>query len=193
MKKFFLGIVAIMLSCAAASAQDMQAVVDANNNGAAALGAGDKAGAIAAFEQVITLAGSLGDEAAEALTNAKTYIPQIMSSIAKDLIKEKKYDEGIAQFEAAVAKAAEFGTNSDLADELAELRPQVLKQKANGFFAAKDYANALPALQAVVAADTTDGSSWLRIATILGGSSKVDEALAAYDKAINNGQKAQAE
>ena len=114
-----------------------------------------------------------------------------MLSIAKNEIKEAKYDEGIAQLEEAIKAAEEFG-NDDVIGEAATLIPQVKKQKAVALYNDKDYAAAAEAFKEVLAADPEDGASALRLAMALTNTGDKEGSIEAFKQAAANGQEANA-
>ena len=116
MKKILLTLAAVVLSFGMLSAQDMSQATETAKMANESLVAGNKALALSGFQEALAQAVACGEEGAELVATCKGVIPGIMLSIAKDLIKEDKFDEALTQLDAVVAKAKEYG-----ADETAEV------------------------------------------------------------------------
>lgn len=181
---------AFTVALGAAFAQDLAAVTELYNAGAAAIST-DKAGALKNFEQALAQAKALGEEGAEVVANCKNIIPNLTLSIAKDFVKESKFDEAVAQLGAAVAVAEKFEA-TDVADEAKNLIPQVKMSKAGNLLNAKDYDGAAAAYREVLEADPANGNAALRLGAALNGAGKLAEAKAAFEQAAANGQEATA-
>ena len=97
MKKIFLSLAAAVLAAATVTAQDMAQATETYNNGAMALQMGDNAGALAYFEQALTMGEACGEEGAELVTNCKDIIPQVTLAIAKDMLQAEDYDNALTQ------------------------------------------------------------------------------------------------
>ena len=191
MKKIILTLAAVVLSAGLISAQDMAQATETAQNANEALVAKDYAKALAGFKEALTLAQACGEEGEELVGTCKGIIPSIVLSIAKNEIKEAKYDEGIAQLEEAIKAAEEFG-NDDVIGEAATLIPQVKKQKAVALYNDKDYAAAAEAFKEVLAADPEDGASALRLAMALTNTGDKEGSIEAFKQAAANGQEANA-
>ena len=190
MKKLIATLATLTVALGAAFAQDLAAVTDLYNAGAAAISE-DKAAALKSFEEALKLAESLGDEGQEVVTNCKNIIPNLKMSMAKDLVKESKFDEAVAALN-EVGKVAEAYEALDVLDEVKTLIPQVQMSKAGNLLNAKDYAGAAAAYQEILDADPDNGTVALRLGVALNGAGKLDEAKAAFEKAAANGQEATA-
>ena len=191
MKKLFITLAAALLSAGLISAQDMSQATEIAKNANEALVNKDYATALAGFKEALTAAEACGEEGAELVGTCKGVIPSIVLNIAKGLIKESSYDEGLSKLDEAIKAAEEYGSDEVLASA-AELIPQVKKQKATSLFSAKDYAGAAEAFKAVLEADPEDGASALRLAMALMNTGDKDGAIAAFEQAAANGQEAQA-
>lgn len=191
MKKVILSLIAVVLSAAFASAQDMEQATETAKNANEALVSKDYAKALAGFKEALTLAQACGEEGEELVGTCKGVIPSIILNIAKGEIKDKKYDAGLASLEDAMKAAEEYGDDATLADA-ATLVPQVKKTKATDLYNAKDFAGAIAAFQEVLAADPEDGASALRLAMALNQTGDKDGAIAAFEQAAANGQEANA-
>ncbi|MBR5072087.1 MAG: tetratricopeptide repeat protein [Bacteroidales bacterium] len=191
MKKIILTLAAVILSAGLISAQDMAQATETAQNANESLVAKDYAKALEGFKEALTLAQACGEEGEELANTCKSVIPSIVLSIAKNEIKEAKYDEGIAQLEEAIKAAEEFG-NDDVIGEAATLIPQVKKQKAVALYNDKDYAAAAEAFKEVLAADPEDGASALRLAMALTNTGDKEGSIEAFKQAAANGQEANA-
>ena len=187
MKKIVLLAAALFLSAAVMSAQDMAQATETYNNGAMALQMGDNNAALEAFQQALELGSQCGEEGAELVANCKDIIPKIVLSIGKDLVKAENFDAAIEQLGKAAAIASEYG-NEEIASEAKALVPQILMQSAGKYLNAKDFANAATAYAKVVELDPTNGMAQLRLGMAYGALGKTNEAVAAYNAAIENGQ-----
>ena len=191
MKKIILTLAAVILSAGLISAQDMAQATEKAQNANEALVAKDYAKALEGFKEALTLAQACGDEGAELVGTCKSVIPSIVLTIAKNEIKDAKYDEGLAQLDEAIKVAEEYG-NDDVIGEAATLIPQVKKQKALALYNAKDYAAAAEAYKEILAGDPEDGASALRLALALTNTGDKDGSIAAFKQAAEHGQAANA-
>ena len=190
MKKLIATIAVFTIALGAAFAQDLAAVTEVYNAGAAAVST-DKASALKSFEEALKQAEALGEEGQEIVTNCKNIIPNIRMSLAKDLVKESKFDEAIAALQ-EVEKVAEAYEALDVLDEAKTLIPQIKMSKANGLYKAKDYVAAADAFKEILDADPTNGNAAFYMGAALLGAGKNDEAKAAFEVAAANGQEANA-
>jgi len=191
MKKLIATIAALVVALGAAYAQDLAAVTDLYNAGAEAVTAGNKEGALKSFEQALAQAEALGEEGEEVVANCKNIIPNLTLSIAKDLVKESKFDEAVAQLGAAAEIAQKYDAQ-EIADEATALIPQVKMSKAGNLLNAKDYAGAAAAYKEIVDADPANGTAALRLGVALNGAGDLEAAKAAFAQAAANGQEATA-
>ena len=191
MKKIILTLAAVILSAGMMSAQDMAQATETAQAANEALVAKDYATALTGFKEALTLAEACGEEGAELVGTCKGVIPSIVLSIAKNVIKEENYDEGLSQLAEAIKVAGEYGSD-DVIEQATTLIPQVKKQKATSLYNAKDYAGAVAAFKEVLADDATDGASALRLAMALNNTGDKDGAIAAFEQAAANGQEANA-
>ena len=190
MKKLIATIAAFTVALGAAFAQDLAAVTEVYNAGAEAVST-DKAAALKSLEEALKLAEALGDEGQEIVANCKNIIPNIRMSLAKDLVKESKFDEAVAALQ-EVEKVAEAYEVFDVADEAKTLVPQVKMSHAGNLLNAKDYDGAAAIYKEVLDADPANGNAALRLGVALNGAGKLEEAKAAFETAAANGQEATA-
>ena len=191
MKKLIVTLAALAVAFGSALAQDLAAVTEIYNAGAEAVSAGEKENALKSFEEALKLAEALGEEGQDVVTNCKNIIPNLVLSLAKDLVKESKFDEAVAKLGEAAAVAEKYDSPAVL-DEAKELIPQVKMSKAGNLLNAKDYEAAAAAYKEVLDADPANGTAALRLGVALNGAGKLDEAKAAFETAAANGQEATA-
>ena len=190
MKKILATIATLVVALGTVSAQDLAAVTELYNTGAEAIST-DKASALSSFEQALKLAEALGEEGQEIVTNCKNIIPNLKLSLAKDLVKESKFDEAIAALQ-DVQKVAEAYEAFSVVDEAAGPIPQIKLSKANSLYKAKDFDGAAAAFKEILDADPTDGNAAFFMGAALLSGGKNDEAKAAFETAAANGQEAKA-
>lgn len=190
MKKILATIATLVVAFGTVSAQDLAAVTELYNSGAEAISV-DKASALSSFEQALKLAEALGEEGQEIVANCKNIIPNLKLSLAKDLVKESKFDEAVAALQ-EVQKVAEAYEAFSVVDEAAGLIPQIKLSKANGLYKAKDFDGAAAAFKEILDADPTNGNAAFFMGAALLSAGKNDEAKAAFETAAANGQEAKA-
>ena len=196
MKKLILAFAALIASAAIVSAQDMAQATETYNAGVEALGIGDKAGALAQFQQALAMGLECGEEGAELVSNCKVAIPGIILSIGKELYNMKKFDEALEKVKEAQAIAKEYG-NEEVELEAEALVSQVAVQKnlsdANNLYTKdKNYAAAIELYKAVLEAEPTNKAASIRLVQALANSGDLDGAKAAYQQAVDNGKEADA-
>lgn len=191
MKKIILFAAAVLVSAMTASAQDLGTATETAKAANEALTSGDYAGALASFSSALTMAEACGEDGAELVTTCKTVIPKIALQIAKNFIGNDAYAEGVDQLKKAAEIAAQYGQD-EVADEATALIPQVYMQEAGKLLNAKDYAGAAQSYAQVLAIEPNNGTAALRYGMALGATGKVEEAVAAYETAMANGQEAPA-
>ena len=186
MKKIIASLAAVVFAAGLVGAQDFAGITEIYNNCAASLTAGDKAGALASFEEALEKATALGEEGKDIVENCKNIIPNINLSIAKDFIKASDYDSAIQKLVAVLEVAKNFGAEDILA-EAEGLIPQVKMQKGNGLLK-ENPAAAAEIYKEIIDADATNGMAALRLGQALGASGDSDGAVAAFEQAAANGQ-----
>jgi tetratricopeptide (TPR) repeat protein len=137
------------LVCANLLAQDRNAVIGAYNEGAK-LTQTDVAGAIKAFENVITLADQVGETTNDLKQKAQGVLPGLYNKAALAAINEKKpAGEIMKAAKTAVAKAEKYGTETHKANA-GKIMVQAYNTIANSYFSQNDYANALLTFDSVL-------------------------------------------
>ncbi|MBQ0145224.1 MAG: hypothetical protein MJY86_05635 [Bacteroidales bacterium] len=191
MKKFILAVAALFMAASMISAQDMAEATEMYNNGATALATKDYTGALDCFKKAIEMGTAIGADADELVANCKNVIPGVTLQIAKDMIKEAKYNEAEAQL-AAAAKVAEEYENAEVAEEAKTLVPQMWMKMGTDALKIKDFATAAEGFQKSYALDTTNAKAALALGQALGALGKTDDAIAAFEHAAFNGEEAAA-
>ena len=186
MKKLII-IAASLLFGSMVYAQDLATVIETYNNGITANEAGNVEMALQNFKEALAMAEALGDEGAEIVTNCKNSIPILLFSLAKKAVNEADYAKAVSGLKETIEVAKKYGVDN-IADDATVLIPQVLMQKANGFFNDKDYAAAAEAYKEVLAEDPANGMASLRLGAALKATGDKDGAVAAFQAAIENGQ-----
>lgn len=182
---------AAVMTASVASAQDLTAVADTYNSGVLALELGNKAEALGHFQQAWTDAEALGEQGLELAEQCKAVIPQLMISIAKDDLREKKYDEAVELLAKAKETSETIG-NVEKAAEATGLINQGLMQKANAFLNAKDFTNAVTVYEQIMAMDATNANAALRLGQCYNSLGNAEKAEEAFLVAAANGQEKQA-
>ena len=191
MKKIVMLLAAAVMTASVASAQDLTAVAETYNSGVLALELGNKAEALGHFQQAWTDAEALGEQGLELAEQCKAVIPQLMISIAKDDLREKKYDEAVELLTKAKETCETIG-NVEKAAEATGLINQGLMQKANAFLNAKDFTNAVTVYEQIMAVDATNANAALRLGQCYNSLGNAEKAEEAFLVAAANGQEKQA-
>ena len=188
MKKIILSLAAIVLAAGFASAQDMSEATEAAKSANEALVSKDYPTALAGFKTALTMAEACGEDGEELVNTCKGVIPSIILNIAKNQIKEAKYDEGLASLADAIKAGEEYGSD-DVVYNATTLVSQAKKAKANALVKAKDYVGAIAAYKEVLADNPEDGQSALQMGAALNATGDKEGAIAAFEQAMANGQK----
>ncbi|MBQ3723840.1 MAG: tetratricopeptide repeat protein [Bacteroidales bacterium] len=187
MKKILLTLAAVVLSAGMLSAQDLSQATETAKMANESLVAGNKALALTGFQEALAQAAACGEEGEELVATCKGVIPNIMLSIAKDLIKESNFDDAVTKLNEVVAKAKEYAAD-EIADEAATLIPQALMAKGGDLLKDKNFTAAAEAYKSALALDPENGNLALRLGQALAGAGQVEEAVAAFETAAKNGQ-----
>ena len=195
MKKFLLIVAAAVMSAVTVSAQDLAQATETYNNGAMELQMGNNALALEHFQNALSMAETLGDDAIDLVNNCKKAICSTSLSIAKELYNAKDFEAAITAFEKAKSVAETYG-EAEIAEEAAELTGQTWKLKYNtdakAAMSAKNYDEAAANFKKVLEIDPNNGNTAIQLAQAYMKSSKLDEALEALETAKANGQEANA-
>ena len=195
MKKFLLIVAAAVMSAVTVSAQDLAQATETYNNGAMELQMGNNALALEHFQNALSMAKTLGDDAIDLVNNCKKAICSTSLSIAKELYNAKDFEAAITAFEKAKSVAETYG-EAEIAEEAAELTGQTWKLKYNtdakAAMSAKNYDEAAANFKKVLELDPDNGNTAIQLAQAYMKSSKLDDALEALETAKANGQEANA-
>ena len=187
MKKIFLLFAAAVMAAGVASAQDINKAIELANSGNEAFQMGEYVLAVDAFKESLTIAEGLGEEGAEHANTCKTAICNIYLSHAKNLIKAADFDGALAKLDETISVAGTYGEAATVESATA-LIPQVYMQKGNTAYKAKDMAAAVAAYTKVVELNPENGDAYLLIGRAQAACGKMDEAVAAYEAAMKNGE-----
>ena len=187
MKKLIITIVTLMLGCSMVFAQNLASVTETYNGAINANEAGNMEMALMGFNEALVQAEALGAEGEEIATNCKNSIPILMFAIAKKAVNEADYDKAVSGLKETIEVAAKYG-NDNIAADAKGLIPQVLMQKANGFFNEKKMVEAIEGYKAVLAEDPTNGNAFLRLGAAFKAVGDKEGAVSSFKSAVENGQ-----
>ena len=189
MKKVFLALAAILMSAAFVSAQDLASVTETYNNGASQLAEGDRAAALASFQDALKAAEALGDEGAEIVANCKNIIPAVVLSMGKELFNNKDFTAAADKFQEAVKIAKDYGVD-EVELEAEPLIPAAYFSAGRAAIQAKDMAAAAESLKKAVEIDPgySNGNAALYLGQALNSAGDVEGAKEAFNLAMANGQ-----
>ncbi len=187
MKKIFVSLAALFAAAAMMSAQSMADATETAKLANESLSAGEYQTALEGFKEALKMAEACGEDGLELVATCKDIIPKTLNAIAKDLLKDKNYDEALAKFAETVSVAREYG-DDETAAKAEELIPQVYMQKGGSLLNNKDFAGAAEAYKKAVELDPDNGIARLRLGMALDGADRDDEAVEAYKAAAAAGQ-----
>ena len=187
MKKIFATLLVVLCTLGVSSAQDLEKVTELFNTAATMLDGGNKADAIKSFEDALSQATALGESGNEVAAQCKDILPKLYLSLSKEKAVDKDYDGAISTIKKTVEVAQQFA-NSEVGDEAKELVSQFMLAKANGLLSAKDVAGAITAYKELLDAEPENGTALLRIGQAYAAAGKADDAIASFQKAMENGE-----
>ena len=162
MKRILLSFAAMIMAAGILAAQDINEATDAYNNGAVALQMGDAASALENFQNALSMAENLGEEAADLIGNCKNGICSAQMSLAKAIYNSKKFEEALEAFMQVKTTAETYG-NADVAAEAEELvstcRLNLYNAAGNAAKRSKDYATAIENFTKVLEMDPDNGAA----------------------------------
>ncbi len=191
MKQFktFLAICAVaLLSAGTLKAQDLATATETYNTAAAALNEGNYVTALENFNKALKMLEGLGEEGETMLAEAKSVIPQIHLRYGKELAASKDIDNAVVQLKKAIETGKSYSV-ADVVTEAADLLPQVLMADANSLLNEGKFAEAIIEYNRVIKADPENGTAYLRIGMAQSRLNKEAEAVAAFEKAMELGEK----
>ncbi len=187
MKKFFALAAAVLFTAISVSAQDMAEATETAKAANEALMTGDNQTALAQFKSALEMAEMCGGEGMELAETCKGIIPKILLSLGKSDVKAKNYDAALTQLKEALETAKAYGS-AEVQEDATELIGQVHNQKAAELLNNGDFAGAVEAYKEILANDPTNGMAALRLGMAYGKIGNSEEAAAAYETAMANGQ-----
>ena len=186
MKKLLLTLIITVSTMGFAAAQDLGQVTEMYNAAAVLLSEGNKADALAKFEQALEAANALGEEGVEVANNCKGVIPDLYLSVAKGFANENNLPKAIEVLGKTVEVAKNFGKN-EVAEEaeklISSLKSTQLLANANALLNAKQFAEAAAAYKEITDMDPTNGIAFLRQGMALSNGGNYDDAITCLDKA----------
>ncbi len=185
MKKIFVSLAALFAAAAMMSAQSMADATETAKLANESLSAGEYQTALEGFKEALKMAEACGEDGLELVATCKDIIPKTLNAIAKDLLKDKNYDEALAKFAETVAVAREYG-DDETAAKAEELIPQVYMQKGGSMLNAKDFAGAAEAYKKAVELDPDNGIARLRLGMALDGADRDEKYADAVKDAVTS-------
>lgn len=187
--KTFLAICAVaLLSAGTIQAQDLTAATDTYNVAAKALNDGNYIPALENFNKALKMLEGLGEDGEIMLAEAKNIIPQIHLRYGKELAANHDIEGAVIQLKKAIETGKSYSI-ADVVTEATDLLPQVLMADANNLLNDGKFAEAVVEYTRVLKIDPENGTAFLRIGMAQSRLNKEAEALAAFEKAIEFGEK----
>ncbi len=187
-KTLFATAILLVISLGTAQAQDINAAIEAYNNGATAAQEGNYPVALENLTRALELATALGEEGVSVVTDCKNLIPQLYFRQAKELAAAKNSAEALSVLEKATKTAQEYNDETGIVTEARDVASKIYNIMASDAFNAKDFAAALENYKKVLDFDPQNGAAYLRIGQASANLGKEDDALAAFEKAKEFGQ-----
>ncbi len=132
------------------------------------------------------------DDAAAMVEKCKEIIPDILVSLGKESINDKKYDEALAYIREAIAIAKEYGLPAEGSDSIEakalKLIPDALMRKGTTLIKANDFAGAITSFQEALEYDAQNGKIWLLLAQSFIKTGDDNQAVEALKSAAEFGQ-----
>ena len=151
MKSRVLLIFAGVLLGATLSAQTMTEVINEFNSGVERLNGQEYEAALEHFNQVLTLAETVGDEANDMKAQAETQIPATYYRQATTFMKRKQYDNAIPYLEKTVETASLYNNNEEISQKAQGYLPQLYMRQGNQEWKNKNYDAAIEYFDKVLA------------------------------------------
>ena len=171
-------------------AQDFNAAVDTFNSGIQSESKLERLELVRSAMAQFQACGE--DDAAAMVEKCKEIIPDILLSLGKESINDKKYDEALAYIREAIAVAKEYELPAEGSDSIEakalKLIPDALMRKGTTLIKANDFANAIAALQEALEYDAQNGKIWLLLAQSFIKTGDDNQAVEALKSAAEFGQ-----
>ncbi len=139
MKLRVLAIFAGVLLAGTLSAQTLTDVINEFNTGVEKLNSQEYVAALEHFNQVLTMAEVVGDEANDMKAQAEKQIPSTYYRQATTFMKRKQYDNAIPYLENTVETATLFNNNEEISKKAAGYLPQLYVRQGNMEWKNKNY------------------------------------------------------
>lgn len=185
-----------VFSLTAVYGQDMATATELYNSGAKALGESNYVAAIESFSKALKMLEALseedrGDEGNTLIAEAKSVLPQIYLRYGKELASAGNIDQSLEQLTLAAESAKKFNVEG-VAEEVADLKLQLLMANASNLLNEGKLAEAIAGFNKVIAMDPKNQDAYLRIGLAQSKLEDEDAALAAFEKASELGETANA-
>jgi tetratricopeptide (TPR) repeat protein len=153
MKLRVLAILAGVLVAGTLTAQTLTDVINEFNAGVENLNNQEYDAALDHFNQVLTLAETVGAEADDMKAQAETQIPATYYRQAAVFMKRRQYDNAIPFLEKTVETAKLYNNNQDISSKAAGYLPQLYMAQGNQEWKNKNYDKAIEYFDKVLAVD----------------------------------------
>lgn len=183
-KKFALLAMLMSFSFVAFSQTPMDPVIAKFNDGASKVNGGDFKTAIADFEEVITLAETVGAPAADLKAKAQAQLPVLHYQVAQAYIKQKKYDDAIPSLKKTVELSDLYKTNADNKAKALKYLPQLLTGVGSQKYKDKDMPAALANFDEAIKYDAAYAKAYLGKGIVYADQFKEAEMTSNLNKAI---------
>ena len=139
MKFRVLAILAGVLLAGSLSAQTLTDVINEFNTGVEKLNNQEYEVSLEHFNQVLAMAGTVGDEANDMKLQAEKQIPAAYYRQATTFMKRKQYDNAIPYLEKTVETASLYNNNEEFSNKAANYLPQLYVREGNREWKNKSY------------------------------------------------------
>jgi len=184
-----LSILCTLFFAVGAHAQDINQAIEFNNKGVEAFKAKDWNTAITQFNQALSILNELGDEGKNMAQEIKDLIPSLHYFLGQELAKASKVNEAIEQLKKAIELADLYDDFNSTAADAKKLIDQLNFATATSLFNDKKYEEAIAACKVVLEADPKNGAMYLSIGKSYKELGKENDAIGAYEKAIELGNR----
>ena len=193
MRMLFIVCLFILSPLGALFGQDLAAAVEVYNAGGMALEEGNYPAAIESFNKALSMLEALpadvrGEEGEKMITGSKEIIPQLHLRYGKGLTNAKDYDKAIAELNKAIETGEKYGV-ADVKTEATGLMPQVLLASATALLSDGKGAEAVAGFKKVIELDPDNAGAYYRMGAAEVGLNNEDGAIAAFEKAVELGDK----
>jgi tetratricopeptide (TPR) repeat protein len=117
-------------------------VITKFNSAAAKVNAGDHAGALAEFDEVIKMADQIGAPANDLKAKAQAQLPVLNYQIGTVLINQKKYEDAIGYLEKSIELSDTYNTPA-IKEKANKILPNLVMALGNQKFKEKKYDDAI--------------------------------------------------